>query len=103
MEDFFYQIRVKTIGEIIYRPVKLAVTENNRIYLEVHHDAYGKSSSLDSDARGQITKMRLKERVDWSKVEAVIRQKTGIAEDVTLDLLDSPTNRAESEKGLSGA
>lgn len=103
MEDFFYQIRVKTAGEIIYKPVKLAVTENNRIYLEVHHDAYGKSSSLDSDARGQIMKMRLKERVDWSKVEAVIRQKTGIAEDVTLDLLDSPTNRAEAERGLSGA
>lgn len=99
MEDFFRQIKVRTAGEIIYRPVKLAVTENNRIYLEVHHDAYGKSSSLDSEARGQIMKLRLKDRVDWSKVEAVIKQKAGIAEDITLDILDSPTNRAGSEKG----
>lgn len=103
MEDFFHQIRVKTAGEIIYRPVKLAVTENDRIYLEVHHDTYGKSANPSSEARAQIMKLRLKDRVDWEKVETVIREKRGIAEDVTLDVLGSPTNRAETERGHSGA
>jgi len=46
MENFFYQVRVKSHGEIIYRPVKIAM-ENNRVFLEVHRDIYGKSPGLE--------------------------------------------------------
>ena len=86
MEGLFKEIAVNTTGEIIYKPVKLAVTENGRVFLEVHQDAYGKSTTtgLTKEARGQIEKQNLSERVDWKKVDAVLKQKTGIAEDISL-------------------
>lgn len=84
MEGFFNEIKVNTPGEIIYRPVKLAVTEQGRIFLEVHQDAYGKSIGLDSEAKRLIERDNLGDRVDWKKVETVIRHKAGVAEDVSL-------------------
>lgn len=84
MEEFFKKIRINTPGEIIYRPVKLAITENGRVFLEVHQDAYGKSSGLHTMAMQLIEKQNLSKRVDWSKVESVIRHKAGLAEDITL-------------------
>ena len=84
MEDFFPQIKVNTKGEIIYKPVKLAVTGNGRVFLEVHHDAYKKNANLVAEARQMVEKQQLSELVDWSKFEAVVKQKSGVAEDITL-------------------
>jgi L,D-transpeptidase ErfK/SrfK len=84
MEEFFNEVKVHTTGEIIYKPVKLANTESGRIFLEVHHDAYGMSAELNQVAKKMIEKQNLAERVNWQKVKNVIRQKSGIAEDVTL-------------------
>ncbi|BCS52388.1 L,D-transpeptidase family protein [Geobacter sp. SVR] len=84
MEDVFREIKVNTPGEIIYRPVKVAVTENGRVFLEVHQDVYGKSAGLAAEAKRMLDKSNLSNRVDWNKVESVIRLKAGQAEDVTL-------------------
>lgn len=84
MEGFFPQIKVNTKGEIIYKPVKLAVTGNGRVFLEVHHDAYKKNANLVAEARQMVEKQQLSELVDWSKFEAVVKQKSGVAEDITL-------------------
>jgi lipoprotein-anchoring transpeptidase ErfK/SrfK len=84
MEDFFKEVKVNTPGEIIYKPVKLAVTEQGKIFLEVHQDVYGKAIKLDAEARNLIKRHQLTERVDWGKLEAVLRKKSGIAEDITL-------------------
>ena len=84
MEGFFKEVKVNTPGEIIYRPVKLAVTESGRIFMEVHQDAYGTGTGLNAAAKKLIEKQNLSDRVDWEKVEALIKEKTGIAEDVTL-------------------
>lgn len=84
MEDFFNEVRVNTQGEIIYKPVKLAVTEVGKIYLEVHRDIYSKSTDLAADARKMVEKLKLDERIDWKKFEVVVRQKSGVAEDITM-------------------
>jgi len=84
MEEFFPQIKVNTRGEIIYKPVKLAVTESGRVFLEVHHDVYKKSASLVAEARQMVEKLKLSEQVDWEKFKAVIRMKSGVAEDISL-------------------
>lgn len=84
MEEFFNEVKVNTPGEIIYRPVKLVNTETGRIFLEVHHDVYGKSSELTQVAKQLIEKQKLSNRVNWQKVRSVIKQKAGIAEDITL-------------------
>jgi lipoprotein-anchoring transpeptidase ErfK/SrfK len=84
MEEFFKEVKVNTPGEIIYKPVKLAVTEEGRIFLEVHRDVYGKSSGLATEARHLIEKQKLSEQVNWKKVESIVKLKSGIAEDISL-------------------
>lgn len=84
MKDFFPQIKVNTRGEIIYKPVKLAVTEDGRIFLEVHRDAYNKRTNLVMEARQMVEKLKLTELVDWDKFKTVVKQKSGVAEDITL-------------------
>lgn len=84
MEDFFKEVAVNTPGEIIYKPVKLAITEDGRVFLEVHRDVYGKSNGgLATEARRLIEKQNLSGRVDWQKVESIVRHTSGIAEDIT--------------------
>jgi len=84
MESFFPQIKVNTRGEIIYKPVKLAVTEDGRVFLEVHPDAYKKSTNLVAEARQMVEKQKLTGQVDWEKFKSVVNRKSGIAEDITL-------------------
>jgi lipoprotein-anchoring transpeptidase ErfK/SrfK len=84
MEGFFPQIKVNTRGEIIYKPVKLAVTDDGRVYLEVHHDVYNKNANLVAEARQLVEKLKLSEFVDWDKFKSVVKQKRGIAEDISL-------------------
>jgi L,D-transpeptidase ErfK/SrfK len=84
MEAFFPQIRVNTRGEIIYKPVKLAVAEDGRVFLEVHNDTYNKSASLVEEARRMVEKQKLSGLVDWEKLKSVVKQKSGVAEDISL-------------------
>lgn len=84
MESFFNEVSVNTPGQIIYRPVKVAITENGRVFLEVHQDVYGKSIGLEEETRQLLERHRLLDRVDWTRVEQIIRQKSGTAEDITL-------------------
>ncbi len=84
METFFPQIKVNTGGEIIYKPVKLAVTENGRVFLEVHHDVYNKSANLVEEARQMVERKKLTKMVDWVKFKSVLKQKSGVAEDISL-------------------
>ena len=84
MEGLFKEIKINMPGEIIYRPVKLAVTEEGRIFMEVHKDAYSKNMGLDTEARRLIEKQNLSDRVNWAKVKTMIKLKAGIAEDISL-------------------
>jgi hypothetical protein len=84
MEFFFNKVKVNTQGEIIYKPVKLAVTESGKIFLEVHNDIYKKGTNSTIEAKKMIEKQNLTERIDWKKFEAVTKQKSGVAEDITL-------------------
>jgi len=84
MAGFFREVRVNMPGEIIYLPVKVAVTEEGRVFLEVHRDAYNKNAGLQDVAKQLIEKHNISDKVDWNKVESVIKQKAGLAIDVTL-------------------
>jgi lipoprotein-anchoring transpeptidase ErfK/SrfK len=84
MKELFEEIRINTPGEIIYQPVKLAVTEEGRVFLEVHQDAYGRKAELEELARKLIEKRNIEDQVDWDKVRSVVRRREGLAEDVSL-------------------
>ena len=80
---FFELVENGTPGEIIYQPVSVAVSEQGRIFLQVDRDIYKVVKSMEDEARTEIEKRGLSDKVDWAKVENVIKQKTGVAEDVT--------------------
>lgn len=84
MEEFFPQIKVNTRGEIIYKPVKLAVTREGRVFIEVHRDVYNKSTNLAAEARQMVEKQKLSDMVDWEKFKLAVNQKNGVAVDISL-------------------
>jgi L,D-transpeptidase ErfK/SrfK len=84
MEKFFEEVEINTPGEMLYSPIKVAVSDEGKIFLEVHRDMYGKMKSLSEEARSLFEQRGISTRVDWQKVERVIKEKSGIAEDITL-------------------
>jgi L,D-transpeptidase ErfK/SrfK len=101
MEKLFSEVERGTKGEIIYEPVKVAVAADGRTYLEVRTDTYRKVSSLKDYAWKLIEERQLSGRVDAVKVERVIKEQSGIAEDVTLRRAEtSPVVVAEQKKAF---
>jgi L,D-transpeptidase ErfK/SrfK len=84
IEQFFEKVEINTPGELIYKPVKAAVSDQGRIYLEVHRDIYGKIKNLRSEALQVIGQLEVADNVNWEKVDTVLREKAGIAGDVAL-------------------
>jgi len=80
---FFDLVERGTKGEVIYQPVSVAMTEEGRVFLQVDRDIYRMVKSLDEEARGQIERRGLSDKVDWTKVEGVVKAKSGIAVDVS--------------------
>lgn len=83
MEELFKLVKTNTPGEIIYKPVKLAVTDDGRILLEAHGDIYSKTKGLTAEAQALIRAQKLESKVDWEKVKRVISRKAGVAEEIT--------------------
>jgi L,D-transpeptidase ErfK/SrfK len=83
MEKFFPNVRANTQGEIIYEPVKVALTPEGRIFLEVHRDVYKRTTSLETEVRKLLDRRGLSGRVNWEKINKVLQEKPDVAEDVT--------------------
>ncbi len=83
MELFFGQVEMNDAGELLYIPVKAARADDGRIYLEVHKDWYSWAGDAGTEARKLIESLGAQDRVDWEKIARVIRDRSGIAEDVT--------------------
>jgi len=84
MEKFFEEVELNTLGEVIYVPVKAVVSDMGRVFLEVHRDFYGLIKNLDEEARRQLEKTGATNNIDWQKVQKVLKERTGTAEDVSL-------------------
>jgi len=84
IEKLFEQVAIGTAGQLIYEPVKVAYTQEGRVFLEVHRDIYKKVMPLNQEVKKHIEKRNLSDKVDWDKIDAIVNEKSGIAEDVTL-------------------
>lgn len=84
IEKFFDKVEINTSGELIYMPVKVALSADGRIFLELHRDIYGKAGDMRAEIEDRISRLGLSGRVDRQKVEMVLKEKSGIAEDITL-------------------
>lgn len=83
IEELFPQVQVGMPVTIIYKPIKLAYTTDQRIFLEVHPDVYRKVSNLQAAAEALIKKNLFEDLVDWQKVKQVVKARDGVAEDIT--------------------
>jgi L,D-transpeptidase ErfK/SrfK len=84
MEKFFEEVELNAPGELLYMPVKAALSDGGRIFLEVHKDFYGRIRNIAEEAKVQLEKTGALNKVDWQKVDKVLKERSGTAEDVTL-------------------
>lgn len=84
IEQCFEKVEINTPGELIYEPVKAAVSDKGRIFLEVHRDIYGKIKNLRNEASQVIGQPGVSDKVNWEKVETILKGKSGIDEEITL-------------------
>jgi L,D-transpeptidase ErfK/SrfK len=82
MEKFFEEVEKGTKGEIIYEPVKIVLTQEGKPYLEVRTDTYRRFSSLKNLVWKLIDEQGLRDKIDAEKVEQLIKEQSGIAEDI---------------------
>jgi len=96
IERFFNEVEEGTPGELLYDPVKLAVTDEGKVFLEVDPDIYRKVRNVTQEVIKCCDEMGVADLVDWDKVERVIHDQSGNAEDITGSLgpvPDRPTPR----------
>lgn len=84
MKRLFKAVSVPMQGEIVYQPVKMEVTGDGRVFLEVNRDSYGKFEDISAEVRRVIKNHRAGGKVSWQSVNRMITEKSGIAEEVTL-------------------
>ncbi len=78
----FAIVAVGTPGELVYEPVKVAVSAG-LVYLEAHPDVYGFKRPRLSDV--EATLRRLDVPVDWHRVTRVLAKRSRMAEVVSLE------------------
>lgn len=81
--ELFPYIKSGTPIAIIYEPIKLALTPDKKIFLEVHPNVYQKPFSYWDRFRALVQKQGLTARIDWERTAAVLAEQTGVAEDIT--------------------
>jgi len=54
------------------------------VFLEVNNDSYEQIEDMAAEVRTAISRKRAESLVSWQMVARVTKEKTGIAEDVTL-------------------
>lgn len=96
IEQLFPLVEVNTPGEIIYEPVKVALTEDGRTFVEIRTDIYRKHKSLKTYTAKLIDAKGMSDKVDWQKIEKLIKEESGVAEDVSLG---KPQKSSSSSSG----
>ncbi|MBW1716452.1 MAG: L,D-transpeptidase family protein [Deltaproteobacteria bacterium] len=79
IEELYYKIKIGTMVKIIYQPVKMAITDEGKIYLEVHPDVYRRGIRPLSIIQSLAASKSLETYLDWEMVSQVIREKAGVA------------------------
>jgi L,D-transpeptidase ErfK/SrfK len=83
IEDLYVRIRVGEPITIVYEPIKMAITSDKKIFLEVYANTYQKPFSYWKYIQELALENGLSSRIDWSKVTQVLNERTGLAEEIT--------------------
>ena len=83
--ELYPQVKVGAPVKIIYQPVKMALTRQGRIYLEAHSNIYDQKIDYLEYVKKLAASYQLESRIDWQKVDAILKIKEGLAKDITKD------------------
>jgi L,D-transpeptidase ErfK/SrfK len=84
IERFYDEVEIGTSGELVYEPVKVAVTNEGKVFLQVDPDVYGKLRKPLDEIIDRMNDLHVAAEVDWDKIQRIVQERSGIAEDVTL-------------------
>gem|GEM_PF-5372326 len=90
IERFYDEVEVGTLGELVYEPIKVAVTNEGKMFVQVDRDVYGKIRKPLNEVTDRINDLHMASEVDWDKIRRIVQEQDGIAEDVTLFSVPSP-------------
>jgi L,D-transpeptidase ErfK/SrfK len=98
IEQLFPQVEVGAPVKIIYRPIKLALTPQGRVYLEAIPNIYGWELHPLEWVKDMADYYQIADRIDWDKVPPILKARSGLAQDITKSPADpipaaaSPSN-----------
>ncbi len=101
ISQLFPQVEVGTPIKIVYRPVKIALTPQGRVYLEAHPNIYDWEMKPLEWVKGMAEYYQIEDRIDWCKVPAILKARNGIAHDITKDASAPPAATTPREVQLS--
>ena len=83
IEQLFPQVAVGTPVKIIYRPIKMALTPQGRVYLEAAPNIYGWELKPLEWVKDMAEYYKIADRIDWDKVPPILKTKSSLAQDIT--------------------
>jgi hypothetical protein len=83
IEQLFPQVQVGTPVKIIYRPIKLALTPQGRVYLEAIPNIYEWELNSMEWVKDMAEYYNIADRIDWDKVRPILKTRSGLAQDIT--------------------
>ena len=80
--ELFERLALGATGRSIYEPILIAAI-GGRVWVEVHRDDYRRMPGAENYLRAAAQRSGLTGDIDWALVQDVIRQRRGVAVDVT--------------------
>ena len=82
-EALFKNVKIGDRGEIVYEPYLLAKLPDGKVFLEIHHDIYGKRGPALPVIKLIASSNRIENLINWHRAAGVVRRAEGIAQEVT--------------------
>ena len=90
IERLYKEVPIGTPVKIVYEPVLLARLPDGNYYLEVHPDVYRKAGDPLATVKQMVEAAGSESVIDWEEVQNAIRERRGVAENVTLPAAKTP-------------
>ncbi len=91
----FGGVSVGDAGRIVYEPMLMARVSDGRVFVEVHRDIYHRAPAALAQLHDVADRAARTTTIDWDLVADVVRQREGLAVDVTRKTPGQPPARTQ--------
>lgn len=88
--SLYQQVPLGTPVRIVYEPILLARLPDGAYYLEVHPDVYRKAGNPLETVKQMAQAAGADSMIDWQEVRKAIRERRGLAENVSPPVVQTP-------------